>query len=201
MVVSNASAAVLALGYGRPFSLRQGIIQEFFRKVYKTERYITDLMRLIYSQSWGHILDRRLQVTVVRAEKAPLEYNVLRPEIRDLLGDNWEDYEQLWNAKKSHKSSDHIENVVPHCECTLLAHFVNNGDLESYHFIGTSKLSCTGCWLFFKACNEARAEVADEADRGAPFLTRGSHSKAYIPWVVPPINDRRLRDEIGRAHV
>ena len=78
---------------------------------------------------------------------------------------------------------------------------MNNGDLEPYHFIGTSKLSCTGCWLFFKACNEARAEVGDEADRSAPFLTRGSHSKAYIPWVVPLINDNRLRDEIeGRFY-
>ena len=53
-----------------------------------------DLMRLAYSQSWGHILDRSLNVTVVQAEKVALGYDVLRKETRNLLKDNWDDYEQ-----------------------------------------------------------------------------------------------------------
>ena len=57
-------------------------------------------MRLAYSQSWGHILDRSLNVTVVQAEKVALEYDVLRKEIRNLPKDNRGGYEQSWVAKK-----------------------------------------------------------------------------------------------------
>ena len=51
------------------------------------EYYVLDLMRLAYLQSWGHILNRRLKVMVVQAEKISLQYNVLRKEIRDNLKD------------------------------------------------------------------------------------------------------------------
>ena len=190
----NVLVAVISL---TGWSAEMGTFYNFFRKVYKAERHILDLMRLVYSPSFGDILDRKLKVTAVWAEKLPLEYDVLRKEIRGILKGRWDDYEELWIGKKETKSAQPID-VQPHCECTLLAHFLNNGDLEPYHYIGTSKLSCTGCWLFFKACNEARADVLAEASSGEDFLTRGTHSKACIPWVAPLINDERLGVDIER---
>lgn len=141
-MISNMPAAVLRTSrLGDLFSFQKGGFYEFFRKTYKAEHYKLDLMRLAYSQSWGHILDRRLKVTVFEAEKVSLEYNILLKEIRDNLKDNWDHYKQSRDDQKGVITSNRID-VAPHCVC---ARFVNNDHLDSYDYIGTSKLSCTGC--------------------------------------------------------
>lgn len=69
-----------------------------------------------------------------------------------------------------------------HCECALIIYLHNLQDeqFRSYNYIGTSKLSCAPCEAWIQAFNSSMVPDAKK------YYTRGTHSKWYSSWVMPP---------------
>ncbi|KAL0631985.1 hypothetical protein Q9L58_009136 [Maublancomyces gigas] len=70
-----------------------------------------------------------------------------------------------------------------HCECALIIYLHNSQDeqFRSYNYIGTSKLSCAPCEAWIQAFNSSMVPDAKK------YYTRGTHSKWYSSWVMPPV--------------
>ncbi|KAK2790252.1 hypothetical protein FQN53_000018 [Emmonsiellopsis sp. PD_33] len=73
------------------------------------------------------------------------------------------------------------KNLVTHCEVKLLllvatTESENPSLAKAYSYLGVSKLSCHGCYLFINSYNSIH---------GTRFMTKGTHGKSYWPWQFP----------------
>lgn len=95
--------------------------------------------------------------------------------------------------------------VEVHCECALLAHFVNNS-IPAYGYIGVSRLPCLSCFLYFKSYNFAvdilRPDGIPANQTGVPaagrryFYVRGTREDVPFKWKKPRLNDPELEEEL-----
>ncbi|PBK71501.1 hypothetical protein ARMSODRAFT_77753 [Armillaria solidipes] len=74
----------------------------------------------------------------------------------------------------------------PYCECAMLATLLQHWTIPQgpAPIIGTSKLSCFGCRLYFTAYKNAMFELP-VIDLPRQFVVTGAHNTLYLPWVSP----------------
>ncbi|KAL5480788.1 hypothetical protein ACEPAI_9728 [Sanghuangporus weigelae] len=169
--VDNSWNAALERETASQMPFANGFIR-FLEKLCTTEHAIQDVLRLLVPSD-------------------PLRF-ILGKDIPQTFEDKWKEELAKANIKKNLWEMD--GNAYPHCECVVLAYFINNYDIlkeKPYGYIGDSKLSCAGCAGFFDAYNS----VANEEKNLPQFYTRGSHSKAYHKWVKPKIDSRHDLEE------
>ena len=88
--------------------------------------------------------------------------------------------------------------VACHCEATLLA-FLDNLParlrLQTFHYLGISKLSCRTCQALINSYNETLLRATVRRMR-MPVDNYGTHDKIYFPVFPPIFEDTRFQNDI-----
>ncbi|KAL5537288.1 hypothetical protein ACEPAF_1111 [Sanghuangporus sanghuang] len=153
-------------------------------KLLSIDSSIRQLLILCKSASCGHILDNLdLDVQIIPPQQRLLHYDLNKDnniktlfELNRDLGMTFDDFKTKRTASGQplvlHK------HIFVHAEAVVLQYFLDHR-ITAYPYIGVSRLSCVGCWLFFKAMRQALGQQH--------YYTRGSHSRAY-QWVFPSLD-------------